>query len=114
MFGNDKFRKFHPLKILFFITVFITFVAAASWVVMFLWNSILVEVTNVKPLNFWQAAGLLALTKILFGGFGGRRGKWKHSKGKEWKNKWMNMSHEERHDAKSRWKEYCKNKSSEK
>jgi len=110
MFGKKKFRKFHPLKILFFITVFITFVAAVSWIVMFLWNSILTEVTNVKPLNFWQAAGLLVLSKILFGGMGGRKGKWKNSKRKEWKEKWMNMNPEERNEAKSRWKEYCEKK----
>lgn len=110
MFGNDKFQKFHPLKILFFISVFIAFVAAASWVVMFLWNSILTEVTSVKPLNFWQAAGLLILAKILFGGFGGRG---KHSGKKPWKNKWMNMSNEERNEAKNRWKEYCEKKKSE-
>lgn len=114
MFGNDKFRKFHPVKILFFITVFIAFVAAATWVVMFLWNTILVEVTTVKPLNFWQAGGLLLLAKILFGGFGGGRGKWKNANGKEWKDKWMNMSDEERQEAKSRWKAHCEKQKSEK
>ena len=109
MFGNDKIQKFHPLKGLVMVVIFLGFVAAASYVVMFLWNTILTDVTNVKPLNFWQAAGLLFLAKILFGGFGGRgKGKWK--KRKEWRNKWMNMSHEERHEAKTRWKEHCEKK----
>jgi hypothetical protein len=61
-------------------------------------------------LNFWQAAGLLALAKILFGGFKGRGRRRKHSKEKPWK-KWMNMNEEEREEAKQRWKEHCKKKS---
>ncbi|MFK7948245.1 MAG: hypothetical protein AB8G11_11675 [Saprospiraceae bacterium] len=127
MFGNDKSHKFHPLKGLVMIVVFLGFITIASYVVMFLWNTILTDVTNVKPLNFWQAAGLLVLTKILFGGFGGRnrerwkgskamRDKWKnmtHDERKEWKDKWMNMNKDERQEAKERWKEYCKKKKTE-
>lgn len=112
MFANNNSKIPKPLKILFFITVFVAIVSAASCIVMFLWNSILTEVTSVKPLSFWQAAGLLALGKILFGGFGGRGGKWK--KRKEWKDKWMNMNPEERHEAKARWKEYCEKKKTSK
>lgn len=112
MFANNQSNIPKPLKILFFITVFVAIVSAVSFVVMFLWNNILTEVTNVKPLNIWQAGGLLLLAKILFGGFGKGKGKWK--KRKEWKDKWMNMSHEERHEAKSRWKEYCEKKKAEK
>ena len=111
MFGKDKFRQLKPLKILFFVAVFFTVVTAVIWVVMFLWNTILTEVTSVKPLNFWQAGGLLLLAKILFGGFGGRKGG-KHRKGKEWKNKWMNMNDEERQEMKARWKAHCEKKNS--
>ena len=105
--NNHSSRRFHPLKVLAFIAVFVAFAALATWVVMFLWNAILPDVTGVKPLNFWQAAGLLLLAKILFGGFGfrGRRKHWK--KRKHWKNKWMQMSDEERQEAKQRWKERC-------
>ena len=114
MFNKDNYssKKFKPLKILFFVCIFIAFVTAISWLVMFLWNAILPDVVGVKPLTFWQAAGLLLLAKILFGGFGKGRGHWKNSKKKGWKNKWMNMNEEERQAAKTRWKEHCKNKSS--
>ncbi len=105
--SNYSSRKFKPLKVLFFIAVFIAFVAAAAWVVMFLWNAILPDVVGVKPLKYWQAAGLLVLAKILFGGFGGRRSNWKRSRKKHWRNKWMQMNPEERKEAKMRWKEYC-------
>ena len=109
MFNEDirPSGKFNPLKILGMILVFVAIVSALSALVMYLWNTILTDVTDVKPLTFWKAMGLLLLTKILFGGFGkafGRNGK---SKKKHWKNKWMNMSPEERIEAKSRWKEYC-------
>ncbi|MGK0387481.1 MAG: hypothetical protein ACI94Y_000207 [Maribacter sp.] len=105
---NNLSRKFKPLKVLFFIVVFMAIVAALASVVMLLWNAILPDTIGVKPLNFWKAAGLLILAKILFGGLRGRRGPWKHSGKKHWRNKWMEMNHEERKEAKSRWKDYCK------
>jgi len=119
MFKNNNFSsgKFKPIKVLFFILVFVVVFSALSFVVMFLWNAILPEVTEVKPLNFWQAAGLLILAKILFGGFRGRKrrsGSWRNSKKNHWRNKWMEMNEEEREAAKLRWKEYCNMKKSNK
>jgi len=112
MFKNNNFSsgKFKPIKVLFFILVFIAIFSALSFVVMFLWNAILPEVTGVKPLKFWQAAGLLVLAKILFGRFSGRRNYWRNSKKNHWRNKWMEMNEEERKAAKLRWKEYCSRK----
>ena len=114
MFGKNNYspRRFKPLKVLFFIAVFLILFTAVSWIVMLLWNAILPDIAGVKPLNFWKAAGLLILAKILFGGFGGRGSRWKHARKGHWKNKWMNMSEEERQEAKSRWKEYCKRRKS--
>lgn len=113
MFEKNKYsqRRFTPLKVVFFIGVFLIIASALAWLVMFLWNAILVDVAGVKPLNFWKAAGLLILAKILFGGLGGKKGRWKHSKRKQWRKKWMDMSHEERQEAKARWKEHCRRKS---
>lgn len=101
-------HRFHPLRILFFAGLFVAFATLASAVVMWLWNAILPDVTGVKPLNFWQAAGLLLLSKILFSGFGGkhRKSRGKPSRGK-WKQQWMDMSPEERRETKARWKERC-------
>jgi hypothetical protein len=112
MFENSKFpfRKLKPLKLLFFAAMFVVFAGAASWIVMYLWNTILADLTSIKPISFWKAAGLLVLSKIIFGGFGGRKKRWKNSKSKHWREKWMNMSGEERQEAKSRWKAYCNNK----
>ncbi len=114
MFEKNKYssRRFHPLKVLFFIAVFIAIASALSWLVMYLWNTILVDVAGVKPLNFWKAAGLLVLAKILFGGFRGKKAPWKNPRHKQWRNKWMSMNDEERQEAKARWKEHCKRRES--
>ncbi len=100
-------RRFHPAKVFFFLLVGLAFGALLGYVVMLLWNAILPEVTGVKPLNFWQAVGLLILSRILFGSFrfGGRGGHPGYAKKKYWKEKWMNMSEEEREAFKNKWKE---------
>lgn len=73
-----------------------------GWVIMTLWNSILVPVLHVGALGFWQALGLFVLSRILFGGFrGGQRGG-------PWKEKWRSMSEEERMQMKEAWKERCR------
>ena len=45
----------------------IAFLALVSYVVMQLWNHLLPEIINVKPITFWQAMGIFVLCKILFG-----------------------------------------------
>lgn len=62
-----RFRFFFPILLL-------VVIAAATGVVFGLWNSVLVAVLGVKTITFWQALGLLVLSKILFGGFPGRGG----------------------------------------
>ena len=47
--------------------------AAFSTVVMFLWNALLPDIFGFVNISFWQAAGLLILARILFGGIGGHR-----------------------------------------
>lgn len=78
-------------------------------VVMLLWNAILPKITGVKEINFWQSLGLLALSKILFGGM--RLGNWKKHKHRHrhtpWKEKWMHMSEEDKLAFKEKWKERC-------
>ena len=39
--------------------------------VMLLWNWLAPALFGLRPITFWQALGLLALCRILFGGFGG-------------------------------------------
>jgi len=42
-------------------------------VVMTLWNALLPAILGVKAIGFWQALGILVLSRILFGGLGFRR-----------------------------------------
>lgn len=48
------------------------FIAIGAAIVMRLWNWLLPELFGWRELTFWQALGLLALCRILFGGFGSR------------------------------------------
>jgi len=106
-------KKFWVKKIVGIIVCVITVGALLGYVVMSLWNNVLVTVLNVTSINFWQAIGLLILSKILFGGFrggwrGGRGGHWK----KEWQEKWeakmQNMTPEEREKIKQEWRNRCR------
>lgn len=85
-------------------------ILAFTWVVMSLWNNILPEVLGVKTISFWQAMGILVLSKILFGGFRGKGGGGR-KRGKHWKNnlreKWEQMSPEQREQFKSKWYNRC-------
>lgn len=114
MFNTDHntSRRFTPGKIVFMVFIFVAFAAALSALVMFLWNAILPDAVGVRPLTFWKAAGLLLLAKILFGGLGRFFGGKRYSRRKEWRKKWMQMSPEERQEAKQRWKEHCRRRRS--
>jgi hypothetical protein len=62
-------------KFRFLIPVFIVgFLALFSFVVYELWNGVLADVLGVKTITYWQALGILVLSKILFGGFPFKRG----------------------------------------
>ena len=75
--------------------------------VMVLWNLILPEVIGVKSVNYFQALGILILSKILFSGFFGKHGwpgqQWKQ----EMKEKFSNMTPEEKEKFKTEWKNRC-------
>lgn len=50
--------------------VFLIVLAAAVWIVMLLWNALLPVIFGISVINYWQAAGLIVLSRLLFGGFG--------------------------------------------
>ncbi|MDB4728335.1 hypothetical protein OAF63_06050, partial [Saprospiraceae bacterium] len=92
----------------FFLAMAALFVFILGNVIMFLWNEILVSVTSVKVINFWEAIGLFVLFRILFGGFrfGPKQRHWRNRR-KAWKEKWVNMSDEDKQELKQKWKERC-------
>lgn len=103
--NNWKMRKlFKGLLMLFFLIVL-------PFIIMSLWNAILPEVLNATTINYWQALGLFILSRILFGGFrcGGPGRCEKRGFGKaSIKEKFMNMTDEEKAAFKERWKDRCK------
>jgi sterol desaturase/sphingolipid hydroxylase (fatty acid hydroxylase superfamily) len=50
--------------------IFIVVFAAISAVIMLLWNALLPAIFGVTTINFCQAAGIIILSRLLFGGFG--------------------------------------------
>src|SRR5512141_2930694 len=85
-------------KLLFFVPLaivgFAAFIALGGAVVMWLWNWLLPSLFGLPQIGFWQAVGLLALSRILLGGFGFRgssRGGWRRHGGH-----WERMTDEER------------------
>ena len=65
---------------------------------MWLWNAILPDVTGVRRISFWQATGLLALCRILVGGFGGKPGprRFGPPMSDDARRRWHTMNGEER------------------
>lgn len=53
--------------------IFIAIVAALAAVIMLLWNAIIPSVIGWSALSYLQAAGLLVLSRLLFGSWGGIR-----------------------------------------
>ncbi len=87
-----RYRFFRALKIALFATLAAT---AVTFLVMSLWNVLMPGIFAVRAISFWQALGLLVLSKILFGGFrpyagGGLRGR------RRMMERWEQMSPEER------------------
>jgi hypothetical protein len=67
-------RKKRILLFLVAPPAFLLFIAVGGLVVQQLWNWLLPAIFGFRQVTFWQALGLLALCRILFGGFGGRGG----------------------------------------
>lgn len=77
--------------------IVLVLIAAAvfSFAVMRLWNWLMPGLFGLHIITYWQALGVLVLSKILFGGFRGRPhfgGHWRH----RMMERWDQMTPEER------------------
>ncbi|HTW68019.1 MAG TPA: hypothetical protein VME17_25565 [Bryobacteraceae bacterium] len=72
----------------------ITAVAVLSFILMSLWNWLAPAVFGGRTITFWQALGILVLSKIVFGGIGrpGWGGHWRD----RMRDRWARMTPEER------------------
>src|SRR5689334_4961558 len=74
-----KFWLFLPLGL----AAFALFIFIGGTVVQLLWNWLLPPLFGWREVTFWQALGLLALCRILFGGFSGHRKSYRYG-GRNW------------------------------
>jgi len=80
------------LKIVLFVALA---VVGFSFVVMNLWNWLMPPLFGWTVIGFWQALGLLVLSRILFGGWRGRPGYGMHWR-RRMAERWEQMTPQER------------------
>ena len=85
-------RLVRALKWIVFVVLAVTLF---SFVVMSLWNWLMPALFGSRLITFWQALGVLILSKILFGGFRGGPGARMHWR-RRMMERWSQMSPEER------------------
>ncbi len=99
-------KRFWIRKVVGIIMIAIVGLFLLGSLVMFLWNGLLPVLFHFPLISFWQALGLLLLSKILFGGFRGAhwgRHRWKE----KMQEKWQRMTPEEREKFKAEWTSRC-------
>ena len=79
-------------KVLLFVALAAT---VFTLVVMLLWNRLMPAIFGLHVITYWQALGILVLSKILFGGFRGRPGFAMHWR-QRMLERWEQMTPEER------------------
>lgn len=76
--------------------------------VMYLWNELMPFLFALPVINYWQALGLLLLSKILFGSGGGRfASKWKGAWSEHMRQQMETMTPEERERFRQQWEARC-------
>ena len=86
---------FRALKFVMFAVLFVAVLFLLGFVVKGLWNWLMPALFGLKLIGYWQAMGLIVLSKILFSGFrgGGGRGGYRRPRMTE---RWKQMTPEER------------------
>jgi hypothetical protein len=98
---RGKLLLFAPLAIL----ACVGMLAVGGAIVQALWNWLLPAIFGWRQVTFWQALGMLALCRILFGGFG-RHGSHRHGgDGGGAGGRWPRMTPEEKERFRQRMRE---------
>jgi len=82
------------------------FIAIGGELVLHLWNWLLPPLFGWRQITFWQAVGILALCRILFGGFGGRGFQGSRYR-RRMAERWEHMTPEEREKARQGMRGRC-------
>jgi len=98
-------RHFGIRRVIGFALMAIIGVLLFGNIVMWLWNALMPVIFHLPIITFPQALGLLVLSKILFSSFrGGGPGRFRGARLRE---KWMDMTPEEREKFKQEWGHRC-------
>ena len=108
---NYPMRKMRMKKFFMLPAIILLFFGLTA-AVQYLWNAVLPGVLHASVITYWQAAGLLALCRILFGRlhFGGRR----HERAdfsrfqRPSRESWKGMNDEEREKFKEEFRDRCR------
>ena len=95
------------LRVLKFVLLGMLAAAVFSFVVMSLWNWLMPALFGLHTVTFWQALGLLVLSKLFFGGFRGRSGPGMHWR-RRMMERWEHMTPEEREKFREGMKFRCR------
>jgi len=82
------------------------YIIVGGEIVRLLWNWLMPMLFGWKQISFWQALGILALCRILFGSHslrGGHRSDFR----RRMQERWEQMTPEERERARERWRGRC-------
>ena len=83
--------------------------AVLGFVAMGLWNWLMPALFGWHPITFWQAVGLMILSRILLGGFRGRPGG--HGlMGRRMMERWEKMTPEERNELREAIRDRCRHR----
>ena len=98
------YRRRWPRFLLFALILVPLAIFIFGSIVQLLWNNVLAVVLNVHTVTFWQALGILALSKILFTGFmGGGRRYYRRRMMPDWDK----LSPEEKEKFRQEWRDRC-------
>jgi len=114
-------RRYWPLLIPLGLLAMALFIFVGGEVVMLLWNWLAPALFHLPVITFWQALALLAICRILFGGFGmhggggGQPSQHRFRMGERitdrmadrFADRWQHMSPEQRERFRERVRERC-------
>jgi hypothetical protein len=84
------------LRVLKFVLFAVLFMAVFGFVVKALWNWLMPPLFGLHLITYWQALGILLLSKLLFGGFRGHHGLGRWGWRRRMMERWEKMTPEER------------------